>query len=100
MYLILALLTRRHDYPASGEALIELMLADRVDVAPFDRRHADIAALARDRYGKGNGSGGTLDFGDLLVYAVARDRGDPLLCAGNDFSATDLALHPASRLVA
>jgi ribonuclease VapC len=35
---------------------------------------------------------------DLMVYAVAKERGMPLLCTGNDFATTDLAIHPASRV--
>ena len=36
---------------------------------------------------------------DLMVYAVAKERGEPPLCTGNDFATTDLVMHPASRLV-
>lgn len=81
-----------------GEAMVATMLTDGVEVAAFELRHADITALARERYGKGNGQGGRLNFGDLMVYAVAKDRGEPLLCTGNDFASTDLRIHPASRL--
>ncbi len=63
---------------------------------PFDAEHAKIAATANERYGKG--MGGTLNLLDLMVYAVAKERGEPLLCTGKDFAATDLELHGASRL--
>ena len=63
---------------------------------PFDAEHARIAAAANERYGKG--MGGTLNLLDLMVYAVAKERGEPLLCTGKDFAATDLELHGASRL--
>ena len=62
---------------------------------PFDAEHAKIAATANERYGKG--MGGTLNLLDLMVYAVAKERGEPLLCTGKDFAATDLELHGASR---
>ena len=78
--------------------LFNLLLGAGMKVAPFDHRHADITAAARKRYGKGNGRGGLLNFGDLMVYAVAKERGEPLLCTGRDFTTTDLTLHPASRL--
>jgi ribonuclease VapC len=63
---------------------------------PFDAEHARIATEANGRYGKG--MGGALNLLDLMVYAVAKERGEPLLCTGKDFAATDLALHAASRL--
>ena len=85
-------------YMAAAESLFELLLAKGIYVAPFEQRHAGITALARERYGKGNGRGGLLNFGDLMVYAVAKDRGEPQLCTGRDFASTDLELHPASRL--
>ena len=64
---------------------------------PFDASHAQIASEANARYGSGNGQGGPLNLLDLMVYAVARERGEPLLCTGQDFAATDLELHVASR---
>ena len=70
--------------------------ADGLTTIPFDAEHAKIAATANERYGKG--MGGTLNLLDLMVYAVAKERGEPLLCTGKDFAATDLELHGASRL--
>ena len=64
---------------------------------PFDAGHARIAAQANARYGTGMGQGGLLNLLDLMVYAVAKERGEPLLCTGKDFAATDLELHVASR---
>jgi ribonuclease VapC len=63
----------------------------------FTREHAGIAITAEPRYGTGNGNGGPLNLLDLMVYAVAKERGEPLLCTGKDFAATDLELHAASR---
>jgi ribonuclease VapC len=81
-----------------ADDLLATLLTGGVEIAPFERRHADITATARDLYGKGNGQGGKLNFGDLMVYAIAKDRGQPLLCTGGDFATTDLVLHPASRI--
>lgn len=64
---------------------------------PFTQDHANTAIEAEARYGSGNGKGGTLNLLDLMVYAVAQERGEPLLCTGKDFAATDLTLHDASR---
>lgn len=78
--------------------LIDTMIADGMEVVPFEHRHATITATARERYGKGNGRGGLLNYGDLIVYAIAKQRGEPLLCTGRDFASTDLKIHPASRI--
>ena len=69
-----------------------------LDIVPFTTEHARIASDANLRYGKGIGSGGVLNLLDLMVYAVAKERGQPLLCTGNDFATTDLVIHPASRV--
>lgn len=69
-----------------------------LEVVPYDRAHAVIAAAAHAAYGKGNGRGGPLNLLDLMVYAVAKDRNLPLLFTGRDFVATDVLVHPASRI--
>jgi ribonuclease VapC len=83
---------------AAGTGLIDRMMKKGLSVVPFDHAHARITAIARELYGKGNGRGGLLNFGDLMVYAVAKSRGEPILCTGCDFASTDLEIHPASRL--
>lgn len=75
-----------------GERLLGL-LVERAGmvVVPFDGAHARVAADAWLRYGRGRHAAG-LDFGDCLAYATARLAGRPLLCKGDDFPRTDLAL--------
>ncbi len=68
-----------------------------LETVPFTSEHARIASDANLRYGKGAGSGGVLNLLDLMVYSVAKERAEPLLCTGNDFATTDLIIHPASR---
>ena len=81
-----------------AEAFLDKLFADGVEVASFAHKHAQLTNIARERFGKGNGKGGLLNFGDLMVYAVAKDRGEAVLCTGRDFASTDLEIHPASRL--
>ena len=88
---------RGTDEVAGARLLVSSLVKSGVEIIGFDQHHADITVAARDLYGKGNGKGGALNFGDL-IYAVARQRNEPLLCTGRDFAATDLAIHPASRL--
>jgi ribonuclease VapC len=82
----------------AARGLLESLAVKGCDFLPFERRHAELTLQARDRFGRGNGRGGMLNFGDLMVYAIAKDRGEPLLCTGRDFASTDLDIHPASRL--
>ena len=89
---------RERDHPGVRDTFIDQMIANGLEVAAYEQRHAKITAVARDRYGKGNGTGGKLNFGDLMVYAIAKNRKEPVLCTGNDFATTDLVIHPASRL--
>jgi ribonuclease VapC len=89
---------RHSGFLSIGEDLISSITAAGAEIAPFEQRHAEITSAARQRFGKGNGKGGTLNFGDLLVYAVAKDRGEALLCTGQDFASTDLEIHPGSRV--
>ena len=58
---------------------------------PFLPEHWLVALDAFTRYGKGMHPAG-LNFGDCLTYAVAKVANEPLLCLGDDFAQTDLAL--------
>ena len=69
-----------------------------METVAFTAQHADLAVQANERFGKGNGTGGELNLLDLMVYAVARERREPLLFAGADFATTDVQRHLASRL--
>lgn len=63
----------------------------RIDVVAFDD---DLAARAADgwrRFGKGRHPA-QLNFGDCCTYALAERTGDGILCVGNDFARTDLAV--------
>ncbi len=61
-----------------------------VAIDPLTRQHALLARDAWQRFGKGSGHPAQLNFGDCMAYALAKDRGEPLLFKGNDFSHTDI----------
>ena len=71
-------------------AEVEALMADAaIEVAPFT---AEQAALAREgwrRFGKGRHPAG-LNLGDCFAYALAQERGEPLLFKGGDFALTDV----------
>ena len=54
---------------------------------PFTWEHAEKVCVARRTYGRGRHAA-QLNFGDCMVYAVAKHEGEPLLFKG--FSQTDI----------
>lgn len=62
-----------------------------IEVVPMSAEAAEFAREAYGRYGKGVGSPGVLNYGDVLSYGVARAEDEPLLFKGEDFSRTDIA---------
>ena len=60
-----------------------------VAIAAMDADQAAIATDAYRRYGKGRHPAG-LNLGDVFAYALARERGLPLLFKGADFARTDI----------
>jgi ribonuclease VapC len=81
--------------PVLSRRLDELIHSADIKIEPLTETQAKIAREAYRDYGKGSGHPAQLNFGDCFAYALARDRGEPLLFKGNDFSQTDLrsALH-------
>jgi ribonuclease VapC len=77
--------------PAGLGALARLLHEWSVTVVPFGEDHWRQAAEAYARFGRGRHKA-ALNFGDCLSYAVARLADQPLLCVGDDFARTDLAL--------
>lgn len=72
--------------PEMGQLIEEL----GCEVSPVTEASARRAALAYARWGKGVHRAG-LNFGDCFAYALADERGWPLLFVGSDFSRTDVA---------
>lgn len=88
----------RFKFAARIEAFLDELARSGMTTLAWDAGHATIAAEAQRLYGKGNGRGGKLNLLDLMVYAVAKERDEPLLFTGRDFTTTDVAVHPASRV--
>lgn len=78
---------------------IGVTLADRfvrdagVEVVSVDREQGERAAVAWRRFGKGRHPAG-LNFGDCFVYGLAETTGATILCVGDDFVHTDIAVTP------
>ncbi|MBT3535636.1 MAG: type II toxin-antitoxin system VapC family toxin [Rhodospirillaceae bacterium] len=75
----------------SATHVLDAFIADTaIDIVDVTRQTTDIAFEAFLRYGKGQGSGASLNFGDCFSYALAKQMDLPLLFKGNDFSQTDI----------
>src|ERR1700742_561209 len=72
-----------------GDEMSALLAGLGLEVAPVTATAARRVAEAYGRWGKGIHTA-SLNFGDCFAYDVARERGCPLLCVGNDFSQTDV----------
>jgi ribonuclease VapC len=71
--------------------LDELLSAAAVRCVAVDSAQAGLARDAYARFGKGRSPAG-LNYGDCFSYALARATKKPLLCKGEDFTLTDIAI--------
>jgi ribonuclease VapC len=78
---------RRRPDPIAALDILTTRL--RLVVIPVDHEQALLARDGFRRFGKGRHPAG-LNFGDCFSYALAKQRGEPLLFKGNDFSQTDV----------
>lgn len=73
-----------------GLRSLDLLTAKyQIEIVPMTPRQAELARRAFKQYGKGIHPA-RLNFGDCIVYALAKDTGEPLLFKGEDFSQTDI----------
>ena len=91
----LAAVTGRDD--VLFEAARSFLHEPHVVVEPVDAAQAAIAADAYRRFGKGRHPAG-LNLGDVFSYALARQRGLPLLFKGDDFARTDIESGTATAM--
>lgn len=71
---------------------LDLLLArSGIEIRPVDVDQARIARAAYRRFRKGHHPA-ALNLGDCFSYALARISGRPLLCTGDDFAKTDVAI--------
>lgn len=81
---------------AEGARAMDLFLARAaVEIVPVDLDQARTARDAFVRFGRGRHRAG-LNYGDCFSYALAQERGEPLLFKGEDFTHTDIAAVVAS----
>ena len=76
----------------SAEELIgELLAVSGAEIIPIDAGIGRTAIRAFARFGRPHHPA-RLNMGDCFAYACAKSVGVPLLCKGDDFPQTDIAL--------
>ena len=75
--------------PGGVEEFRNFQVRAGIDVVPLDMEQVEIATAAFALYGKGR-SRAALNMGDCCSYALAKQRKQPLLYKGRDFSETDI----------
>lgn len=76
--------------PIASRRLDDLLAELRMVIEPVTEAQARIARQAYRDFGRGSGHPARLNYGDCFAYALARDRGEPLLFKGEDFGHTDI----------
>ena len=80
------------DRDASISARLDRLLTrSNIEVVAVTPSQARLARQAYRDFGKGSGHPAKLNFGDCFAYALATERGEPLLFKGDDFTHTGIA---------
>lgn len=72
--------------------LDDFIAAAGIRIEPVTADQANAARAAHLQFGKGTGHRAALNYGDCFAYALARAMEAPVLCKGNDFRLTDIAI--------
>jgi ribonuclease VapC len=72
-----------------SRALEDLLRQSQTMIEAVTLEQAKLAREIYSQYGKGRHRAG-LNLGDCFAYALAKEKGEPLLFKGNDFRKTDV----------
>ena len=90
-YLETSIVIDRDRDPALSARLDATLDKLEIAIAPVTAAHARLARQAYRDFGKGSKHPAKLNFGDCFAYALATERGEPLLYKGDDFARAGLA---------
>lgn len=76
--------------PVASRRFDDLCREAQLIIEPVTEAQARIAREAFRDFGRGSGHPAGLNFGDCFAYALAKEKGEPLLFKGDDFSHTDV----------
>jgi ribonuclease VapC len=88
-YVEVAIVLDSRRNPALSRRLDDFVRETQIVLEPVTVEQAKLAREAYRDYGKGRHRAG-LNFGDCFAYALAKDKGEPLLFKGDDFRRTDV----------
>src|SRR6267154_6793472 len=88
-YVEAAIVTDSNRDPVLSRRLDSLLQQALINIEPVTVEHTRIAREAYRDFGKGRHRAG-LNFGDCFAYALAKEKGEPLLFKGDDFRRTDV----------
>lgn len=89
-YLEIAIVVDRSPDPVVRAGVDALLARLNIVIEPVTPAQARLARDAHRSFGRQSGHPARLNFGDCLVYALAKETGEPLLFKGLDFSRTDI----------
>ncbi len=76
----------------AGVARLDALLDSiSAQIVPIDAQQTALARAALQVFGKGRHPA-QLNLGDAFTYALAKHLAEPVLCKGNDFVRTDIAI--------
>ena len=90
-YLEAAIVTDSNRNTLLSNLLDSFLVRSLISIEPVTVEQARLAREAYRDFGKGRHRAG-LNFGDCFVYALARDKGEPVLCKGEDFKRTEVEI--------
>src|SRR5579864_175853 len=88
-YVEAAIVTDSNKDPVLSRSLDSFLQRSLVHVEPVAVEQARLAREAYRDFGKRRHRAG-LNLGDCFAYALTKDKGEPLLCKGDDFRKTDI----------
>ena len=88
-YVEAAIVTDSNRNPLLSSSLDSFLRRASITIEPVTVEQARIAREAYRDYGRGRHRAG-LNFGDCFAYALAKEKGEPLLFKGGDFRKTDV----------
>lgn len=90
-YVEASIVTDANRNPLLSSFLDSFLGRSLISIEPVTVQQARIAREAYRDFGKGRHRAG-LNFGDCFAYALAKDKGEPLLFKGDDFRKTDVEI--------
>lgn len=76
--------------PVASRRVDEFIAEVGITIEPVTEEQAHLARAAYRDFGRGSKHAAKLNFGDCFAYALAKDKREPLLFKGSDFSFTDV----------